>query len=233
MSVNSFGFGGSNTHVVIDDAYSYLNDRGMVGNHCTTSKSHINGINGSKTQTNGNHQNGDIVLTNGNGNGSLNGHHRSNGTNHETENGHAIEEHDKTSSAGSDLPKILVFSAADEKAMKRVMTAYEEYFVNNTSKDRSKLAKLAYTLSDHRSRMLWRSYALAKPGSETTEPSFSPANAIRSSADANLAFVFTGQGAQYVGMGHDLLQFPVYKETLRKIDSIYSALGCDWSILGM
>ncbi|KAK7221935.1 hypothetical protein V2G26_009938 [Clonostachys chloroleuca] len=233
VSVNSFGFGGSNTHVVIDDAYSYLNDRGMVGNHCTTSKSHINGINGSKTQTNGNHQNGDIVLTNGNGNGSLNGHHRSNGTNHETENGHAIEEHDKTSSAGSDLPKILVFSAADEKAMKRVMTAYEEYFVNNTSKDRSKLAKLAYTLSDHRSRMLWRSYALAKPGSETTEPSFSPANAIRSSADANLAFVFTGQGAQYVGMGHDLLQFPVYKETLRKIDSIYSALGCDWSILAI
>lgn len=34
-SVNSFGFGGSNTHIVIDDAYNYLKLRGLPGRHCT------------------------------------------------------------------------------------------------------------------------------------------------------------------------------------------------------
>ncbi|KAK3343522.1 fatty acid synthase S-acetyltransferase [Lasiosphaeria hispida] len=35
VSVNSFGFGGTNTHVVIDDAYHYLQNRGLAGNHNT------------------------------------------------------------------------------------------------------------------------------------------------------------------------------------------------------
>lgn len=34
-SVNSFGFGGSNTHIVIDDAYNYLRLRSLPGRHCT------------------------------------------------------------------------------------------------------------------------------------------------------------------------------------------------------
>lgn len=36
VSINSFGFGGANAHVIIDDAYHYLTERGLVGNHTTT-----------------------------------------------------------------------------------------------------------------------------------------------------------------------------------------------------
>ncbi|KAB8212294.1 hypothetical protein BDV34DRAFT_1922 [Aspergillus parasiticus] len=35
-SVNSFGFGGSNAHVVLDDAFHFLRDHELVGNHVTT-----------------------------------------------------------------------------------------------------------------------------------------------------------------------------------------------------
>ncbi|KAL8903861.1 MAG: hypothetical protein Q9207_003659 [Kuettlingeria erythrocarpa] len=35
-SINSFGFGGANAHAIIDDAYHYLSERGLVGNHNTT-----------------------------------------------------------------------------------------------------------------------------------------------------------------------------------------------------
>ncbi|KAI0204323.1 PKSN polyketide synthase for alternapyrone biosynthesis [Astrocystis sublimbata] len=33
ISVNSFGFGGANAHVILDDAYHYLHERGLVGKH--------------------------------------------------------------------------------------------------------------------------------------------------------------------------------------------------------
>ncbi|KAL2784619.1 hypothetical protein BJX66DRAFT_348187 [Aspergillus keveii] len=35
ISVNSFGFGGANAHVILDDAYHYLQDRGLEGKHNT------------------------------------------------------------------------------------------------------------------------------------------------------------------------------------------------------
>lgn len=35
ISVNSFGFGGANGHVILDDAYHYLKQRGLTGKHST------------------------------------------------------------------------------------------------------------------------------------------------------------------------------------------------------
>ena len=35
VSVNSFGFGGTNGHVIMDDAYHYLKERGLSGKHST------------------------------------------------------------------------------------------------------------------------------------------------------------------------------------------------------
>lgn len=33
-------------------------------------------------------------------------------------------------------------------------------------------------------------------------------------------------------MGHELIQYPVFNDALRRIDNVYADLGCTWSIFG-
>lgn len=33
-------------------------------------------------------------------------------------------------------------------------------------------------------------------------------------------------------MGHDLIEYPVFADTLRRIDYVYADLGCTWSMFG-
>lgn len=188
VSVNSFGFGGSNSHVVLDDALHYLQERGLRGNHSTVADP-----------------------------GTFSADR---GTQACTPNGAAVPK----------LPKLLVWSAADEGALKRTTQAYELYYEHKIAGDPLQLDRLAFTLAARRSRMLWRAFSIVADGAETRR--LPRAKPTRSSAEVALAFVFTGQGAQYANMGSDLRQYPVFDETLRRVDSIYRGLGAEWSLFG-
>ncbi|KAI0198779.1 putative polyketide synthase [Astrocystis sublimbata] len=59
-SVNSFGYGGANCHIVLDDAYNFLSLRNLPGRHCSVAtppsiqpEQSSNCIDGSKSLTNG------------------------------------------------------------------------------------------------------------------------------------------------------------------------------------
>ncbi|KAF9872901.1 hypothetical protein CkaCkLH20_09764 [Colletotrichum karsti] len=218
ISVCSFGFGGTNTHVVLDDAYHYLHERGLVGNHCTTAPTGalLNGLsitNG--TTSNGNGSNGHVEgHINGHVNGDINGHNK-------------LQNFDDVAAQ----PRLLVWSAADEKAVKRTTEQYKSFYENNISNDPARLDRLAYTLSNRRSRMLWRTSAIVTTDSSDAA-SFIASKPVRSSGEVGLAFVFTGQGAQYAGMGWELVQqYPLFAETLKRVNKIYGTLGCDWELL--
>ncbi|XXH05413.1 hypothetical protein Hte_011839 [Hypoxylon texense] len=242
VSVNSFGFGGTNVHVILDDALYYLQERALAGNHCTTA-SHgttkrlhdsnktngTNGTNGSKGINETSHLE-ELIRTNGRPNGLANGHgngvktQHTNGTNGTNgANGINGHHHELTS-------RVLVWSAADEKALKRMLEAYQTFFKDQVSSSFSKLDDLAFTLATRRSHMLWRAFAVVNGEPEYQNVNLSVIKPIRSSTETGIAFVFTGQGAQYAGMGSDLLQYPLFEATLRQIDDIYHSLGCQWSI---
>ncbi|KAH6609746.1 putative polyketide synthase [Trichoderma cornu-damae] len=192
ISVNSFGFGGSNTHVILDDAMHYLQEKGLSGNHCTAGAANA-----------------------------------------------AADAADRSLDAtprDDNLPRLLVWSAKDEKAIKRTTLGYEGYYAAKSVGDAGRLDKLAFTLANRRSHMLWRTFAIANSGPESAEDArsqdvrLSAARPVRSSSETALAFVFTGQGAQYVNMGWDLLKYPVFASFMRKIDDIYRELGSKWSV---
>lgn len=93
---------------------------------------------------------------------------------------------------------------------------------------------LAFTLNEHRSRFMWK---VAIVGKSVTEliASLSSGFKIRSSIrKPTLGFVFTGQGAQWPGMGKELLHaYPVFRESITKIDRFLATTRAPFSIYGM
>ncbi|PVH93893.1 ketoacyl-synt-domain-containing protein [Periconia macrospinosa] len=183
-SVNSFGFGGSNAHVIVDDADGYLREHGISGHHSTSRE--------------------DAALV-------PNGAHLS-----------KIES------------KLIVWSANREAALSRMTEAFAKHFDAPDPLGASDhlVVDLAYTMACRRTHHEWRSYAIIESIVDLKNLSQIITKPCRSNRCPSIAFVFTGQGAQYKGMGLQLLQYPVFHETLLSCGEIYTGLGCKWSLLG-
>lgn len=129
--------------------------------------------------------------------------------------------------------RLLVWSAKDEAALERMLQDYSSYFEKNGSSSDCFLESLAYTLSTRRSLMSWRSFSVVN---STVSPSNLPqillSKCTRTSRECGLAYVFTGQGAQYVKMGLELLVYPVFSATISRASDLFRQMGADWLLLG-
>lgn len=47
-----------------------------------------------------------------------------------------------------------------------------------------------------------------------------------------LAFVFTGQGAQWARMGMQLMDFPLFQQVIQEANDVLLSLGATWSLIG-
>ncbi|KAL2871600.1 type I polyketide synthase [Aspergillus lucknowensis] len=189
-SVNSFGFGGSNAHVVLDDAYHFLKSQGLAGFHNTVA------LPPRTAQL-------------------------------DTDTGAVVQSTNGTVSH----PALLVWSTADEGGLKRISEAYNAHFKNLHNTHPAYLADLSYTLSHRRSLLPWRSYALAHSLSSLQTDGVVLSAPVRSSRNLGLCFAFTGQGAQFAGMGRELLVYPVFKNMLLRAQLYLYELGSTWSLM--
>ncbi|KAI1346694.1 hypothetical protein F5Y01DRAFT_264504 [Xylaria sp. FL0043] len=113
---------------------------------------------------------------------------------------------------------LLCFSAHDKPTLLRNVAAIgavaQQYF----------LTDLAYTLNLRRTKFAHRAYVIAREGREPEAFSTAPSQAgSASKKPVSIGFLFTGQGAQWAGMGKlALREFPVILDTIQHLDRILS-----------
>ena len=260
ISVNSFGFGGSNAHAILDDAYHALetlslrdslrsietprvappatsnghgqNDAKVMGSVSeekvdgptsgTDDAARANGVTLSSTDV--------VALTTTNGLSAILSE-----TETQSTQGSEKKTNGNTVSNGTcpNYRQILIFTARDEAALKRIHQQYAGYYDRSIAGAPRMLDDLAYTLAARRNTMAMRSFTVADSNSSTSSLGLPNLNCVRSSGEPQLCFVFTGQGAQYAKMGLELIDYPVFKNILTQADRIFQSIGAEWSLFGM
>nr|WGU20916.1 crs5 [Clonostachys rosea] len=117
-------------------------------------------------------------------------------------------------------PKLLVASANRASSAKEGAQNHTQYLAAHPEK----LNHIAHTLALHREHLPWRTFAITN-GAESPEFS-APAKAP--SATPRLNFVFSGQGAQWAGMGAKLIaDFPAVRDDFEKMEQALSNLDAE------
>lgn len=124
--------------------------------------------------------------------------------------------------------QLFVLSAFDQDGISRLGKAYKEYLPGMTDS----LYNLSYTLASKRSRFAWRTAIVAGSGQELENILSEGQPATRALDAPGLGFVFTGQGAQWAGMGKALMYYQPYQQSLTCADAYLKTLGCEWSVIG-
>lgn len=133
-------------------------------------------------------------------------------------------------------PKLLVLSAGSEYSLGKLTASYADYFKDGIEEGRPSQAfmdDLAYTLGSRRTHLSWRSSFIASSGTELQaieQNSSTPRQ--KSETSPHLGFIFTGQGAQWYGMGRELMVYPVFQKSIYESDTYLRSIECTWSVFG-
>ncbi|RWA08741.1 hypothetical protein EKO27_g6377 [Xylaria grammica] len=202
-SINSFGYGGANGHVILESIDSYLGQKALPSPR-------LNGTCLNGTLKNSSHVIKDVkncIRTNGNLKISTSSR---------------VQEYHRR--------VVLPVTASSRGSLKTTVGRISN--VVSGSKSVEKLENLSHTLSRGRDHLQYRTYLLATHDARNGEFTAMVGETVpgRTAKPLPLAFVFTGQGAQYAQMARELLsQNQHFSDTIRCLDSVLLALPAPYT----
>lgn len=154
-----------------------------------------------------------------NGTMGVNGTNRTNGIN-----GHAVPT--------TIMPLVFPLSAGSEASLDAMPERIKKWLEDRNTSD-SDLRDLSYTLACRRSQFKWRKAYVASDLTQLTAALSEPkVTKTRAAPSAKIAFVFTGQGAQWAGMGAELIaSSPTFQHSIEESSRILKDLGCEWDLV--
>ncbi|KAI1827427.1 putative polyketide synthase [Xylaria intraflava] len=204
VSINSFGYGGANAHCILDHPSLLIPGYKLPGLSVPKAQN-VNGTSQTVHPLNGDGDNVQLLEW--------------------------CRPYELTQAeAPGTRPVVLIpFSAHDESALKASIASLSE------STRRYDLSDLLFTLSARRSTFPRRAFAILEHSAVQSgiERDALTVGKAPSSVARNIAFVFTGQGAQWPEMGLKLIhEYHVFKQTIRYLDDVLAHLhdGPSWTI---
>lgn len=134
--------------------------------------------------------------------------------------------------------QLYLLSANSEKALKASARDVLEWLSvhgnpeEDPSEQKALLNDLAHTLAARRTLLPWRSSIMAS-GLQELSSMLESIRPVKAAITPRVAFVFTGQGAQWAGMGRELMSLQPFKDSLLKSEGILVDLGASargWSL---
>ncbi|KAH6652321.1 putative polyketide synthase [Truncatella angustata] len=130
--------------------------------------------------------------------------------------------------------KLFVFTANDKNALETVLKNLVVYLEQRPEMfQKDLMGNFAYTLCQRRSLLQYRVAISAQRSFDLVE-TISSGNytAAKEGDSLRIGFVFTGQGAQWYGMGRELYDhYPIFKNAIDRADTVLRSVGAPWSLI--
>ncbi|KAH8652219.1 putative polyketide synthase [Xylariales sp. PMI_506] len=129
--------------------------------------------------------------------------------------------------------KLFVMSANDKGALETIMKNLVVYLEQRPEMfQKDLMGNVAYTLCQRRSLLQHRVAISSLRSFDLIEAISSQKYTLGKETDPlRIGFIFTGQGAQWYGMGRELYeQYPVFASAIDKADACLTAIGAPWSL---